>query len=688
MVIHGTSNSLIARNVAYDNIGHCFYLEDGIEENNIIAYNLAAFVHFMEYPRRSSNQFQDDVTQSPELRQPVDTTASPFYISNAFNTVVGNAASGGWSGFAFPQFPLPLQLSRHADVFPDQRPIKRFDGNSAHSAGYWWDLSGCIYFGGKVTHSADNCDAITYNPGRQNPARSTQSDSGPAWMQLHNTKVFLCRMGIMHWGTRSELLNLEAHDIGKFAQVFGAAYITNASVTCDTGRQLESTGSTWLDRSATNLGEKPVFSWYDTGQQHIVTNSTFRNCPKVWQLLTHSFEHVPEFMQATRAVTYEGISATDELTSFSKGDLDTQSGRMQSWLDVDGTASLRPGCPTLMGSDIAGAWWKLDHACQHRWSMWLCDAYPSRAAGELHITFDEAAQSGVGESVCGNHDLFPCPALGALSHVGWLEDGSNMPLTPNGEVTGPLGGFGWFASFHGGAARKIVLSRIQVTSRSHLMLYFQYPAGTTFKIRSFWDWCSPSDTVNCEMLLRSTSSFAAVADSAGDVYHFDGTHLALRVTQMDGWDRARGFIGSWPSEPPSIAGFTREGITIDSVGSTYKIEIVATCNPQTIVDDRYCRLEVAQKPRAPCQTSAIAFDMCETDSTPQVVQRAAAEYRKDPEFDPNAHDFCTTTTSTTTIATTAVTTTTETDAVPDASQRIILSRVLVTIGTLMYSAVN
>lgn len=356
-------------------------------------------------------------------------------------------------------------------------------------------------------------------------------------------------------------------------------------------------------------------------------------------------------MQATRAITYEGVAVTDELTSFSKGDLDTQSGRMQSWLDVDGTASLRPGCPTLMGSDLAGTWWKLDHACQHRWSMWLCDAYPTRAAGELYMTFDEVAQSGVGHSNCGNQwaeaDMIPCPALGALSHVGWLANDSNMPLTPNGEITGPLGGFGWFASFHGGAARKIQLSRIQVASHSHLMLYFQYPTGTTFEIRSFWDWCSPSDTVNCHMLFQSAGSFAAVAEAAGDVYHFDGTHLALRVTQMDGWDRALGFVGSWPSQPPTIAGFSRDGITIDSVGWNYKIEIVATCPPETIIDNTYCRLEAAQNPHAPCRTSAIAFDMCETESVPQAVHKAAAEYGKDPiGFNANAYQFCTTTSTT------------------------------------------
>ena len=50
------------------------------------------------------------------------------------------------------------------------------------------------------------------------------------------------------------------------------------------------------------------FTWYDTGQRHIVTNSTFRNCDgtrtstctsscrnsAVWNLLTHSDQFIPE----------------------------------------------------------------------------------------------------------------------------------------------------------------------------------------------------------------------------------------------------------------------------------------------------------------------------------------------------------------------------------------------------------
>ena len=45
--VHATSGARLSRNVAYDVIGHCYYLEDGSEEGNTFEYNLGAHVHFL-----------------------------------------------------------------------------------------------------------------------------------------------------------------------------------------------------------------------------------------------------------------------------------------------------------------------------------------------------------------------------------------------------------------------------------------------------------------------------------------------------------------------------------------------------------------------------------------------------------------------------------------------------------------
>ena len=43
-----------------------------------------------------SNMKVEDMFQSEQIAVPADHAASGFYISNTYNTVIGNAASGGW----------------------------------------------------------------------------------------------------------------------------------------------------------------------------------------------------------------------------------------------------------------------------------------------------------------------------------------------------------------------------------------------------------------------------------------------------------------------------------------------------------------------------------------------------------------------------------------------------------------
>ena len=61
--LHGTNYATLSQNVAYDVIGYCFYLEDGVEEYNSIEFNLAAFVHFLGAPARSTNQWIESTAQ-------------------------------------------------------------------------------------------------------------------------------------------------------------------------------------------------------------------------------------------------------------------------------------------------------------------------------------------------------------------------------------------------------------------------------------------------------------------------------------------------------------------------------------------------------------------------------------------------------------------------------------------------
>ncbi len=89
--------------------GFAFYLEDGVEEHNVFEHNFAGHVHPIYRPADGSvGQGGETFTQSSALLVPADVSASGFYVSNSYNTFVGNAASGGWSGFAFPNLPTPI----------------------------------------------------------------------------------------------------------------------------------------------------------------------------------------------------------------------------------------------------------------------------------------------------------------------------------------------------------------------------------------------------------------------------------------------------------------------------------------------------------------------------------------------------------------------------------------------------
>lgn len=54
--IHGTSNLVLQENVAFHVDGSCFYLEDGVEEQNVFQQNLAAFIHVIGVPASGPSQ--------------------------------------------------------------------------------------------------------------------------------------------------------------------------------------------------------------------------------------------------------------------------------------------------------------------------------------------------------------------------------------------------------------------------------------------------------------------------------------------------------------------------------------------------------------------------------------------------------------------------------------------------------
>ncbi|KOO25907.1 communication mutant protein, partial [Chrysochromulina tobinii] len=574
--VHGTNNALISENVAYDAIGHCFYLEDGIEQDNTFEYNLASFVHPIGMPAAisTSGQFCEDIVQSDTLTLPADSAAAGFYITNGHNTIVGNAASGGWAGFALPQLDSPIMSHRSSSMKPSRYPLLRFEGNSAHSSGFWWASAGMIYFGGKLWHTDVNTTApppnttapppLRYNPCRQNPARVTCAAELESWggcpagyeaaTRITETKVFLGAFtGVSHWGSAPEIVGYEAHDVGLSASILGYGFLNRVLVRCRTGAALQvpcEVSGCNVDTTLASMGGTG-FIWYDTAQAHIFTNATFRRCgvrasgsggtevgcgtgssgcsarSSVWAFLTHSDQFAPQFMQATKGIRYENTGLRFRMTNFvadngghlHNGMSSSVSGRLQNWYDADGTAAGLRG-PLLLGSAPldGGKWWHLDDACvmEPLSRLWQCGVRGTRTVGSVLLQWYEEQARSLGRLVCGNGQIgMACTPVGYVKHWGSryaTGAGKALPLTRNGLVTGVTGGYGWHVAFTSGTPRVLNLTQIQVPHTTKLLISIAYPASVdTINVTAMApSWCYPWQSAQ----RRCTTAYTRVASIA------------------------------------------------------------------------------------------------------------------------------------------------------------------------------
>ena len=233
--VHGTNSTRLSRNVAFNVTGMCYYLEDGVEENNLFEYNLAAHVTPIYRPANGGwGQGGETFSAIPgKLLIPADTSAGGYYISNAMNSFIGNAASGGWTGFAFPNVAEPLgnykgTMFPNNTFLPMHRPLKKFYGNTAHSAGFYWTGHGtCIYVGAWLSY--DKTGTLVYNSGRN--SRNTMFPNGTVtFMLFEQTKVFLCNTGVGHWGNNAHLNAAEIHDCALGAFFFGSSVLHNGLI--------------------------------------------------------------------------------------------------------------------------------------------------------------------------------------------------------------------------------------------------------------------------------------------------------------------------------------------------------------------------------------------------------------------------------------------------------------------------
>lgn len=603
IVVHGTNGTRVSRNVAFDAIGMCYYLEGGNEERNVIEHNLGAHIHPIHKTLFVTKEAQtfEDVRASSKLSVPVDIAASPFYISNLHNYVVGNAASGGWSGFAFPSLEEVIgdQKGYNDEYVPMDRPSLRIDGNSAHSTGYWWNLGACFYNGGFLRYDGST---LVYNGGRNTGKRTNgeinrRNPGKDPLTNLYrpnnftNLQVALCSVGATDWHRASEWRNVDMADIvDRSYNAFGSVLFENTTIKCRTGNSVRFMGVTDLEESFHTREHMKMFRAYDQGQQHVIsgwhvdscnTASTRiydsqgkRACAGIWTV--PQGVNVPQFQLAAQRVTYE--QPPDVYTrfacAFNASKMNSQAG---SLLDVDGSLSMR-NSPTIIGAgdSAAGNFWHLHedgNLCekiQSSWPMWMCER-DSINIGYIETHFHPSKHEDQGDNWY--------VRAGTITHWGSTPQDAALRSWDPG-TAGPYDHAhygGWFLRFDDGAPREMEIKLPQVTPGTTLMVAFPYPAGTTFTVtaRVTTSECSASKEL-CEEVFSKVDTSEDVRASAGNVYAFDGTYLYLSIPSV--YNQLSEENDKTWAPANGLRVYSAAGITIPFMArDTFALEVKAEC---------------------------------------------------------------------------------------------------------------
>src|SRR5205085_4889208 len=149
VTVHGTNDLQVENNVTYNTVGHCFFMEDGIEHGNQFVHNLAIQTkchtskpcdptNLAPFGATAGTNFNLTGQDSKDVLIPSDNTASSFWVTNPDNVFRDNVAAGSdATGFwlAFPEHPAGKFEGTEiaAKTWPRRTQIREFSGNVAHS---------------------------------------------------------------------------------------------------------------------------------------------------------------------------------------------------------------------------------------------------------------------------------------------------------------------------------------------------------------------------------------------------------------------------------------------------------------------------------------------------------------------------------------------------------------------------
>ena len=630
VTVHDTFNLRVSRNVAYDITGHAFYLESGVEEQNTIEYNLASFIHAIDGPLLMGSTLAD-VLQTSRIAVPADHTASGFYISNAYNYIVGNAASGGWSGLQFPVLPDPVDKTlRYNGIVPKDRPALVINGNSMHSTSYFGTQAGGLYDGGVLFwEEADtNSTVLKYNAGRKGTLRMTRNTKDAngveMWFRVTNTTAWLVNVGATGWARRTEFSGFEIHDhVRRSIFVLFEVWFDKIIINCRTSNapRVPDAGSRH-NENMLNAGKVWAgFFSYDHLMKHILTDWRISNCGGVARKLQPWVSAAnggvadtgtagmftipvngfgPEIQIASKGTTYDwsslgGTGFVNQSIFFAASGSDNFHSMqyMSSWLDADGSMTAR-SAPTVIAPLRAGSWWHLDFRpgrCEQRsgWKLpsWTCDK-GSRLLGSM-FTVVYPQRSTQGSDVIrtiipgASQTVIRSTRMGSMTHFGLAGNGSIHACDPpapcahtaarswDPDLTGAFNHReygGWYLSFDRGMPKHLSIQRVQMPEGAVMLQAISVPPGTTASDLNLY-----ADSYQRTYSYTPASSVAAVrAAPNGNLYFLDTATDTLFYRVITGYvdtDATFDWINrsSTAWTHSGLKSFSRAGLTVHATMS-------------------------------------------------------------------------------------------------------------------------
>jgi hypothetical protein len=171
--IHGVSYLRIIQNVAYNVMGHTFFIEDAVETENYLDGNLAILT------RRSFSLLNSDQTPAS------------FWITNPNNIFRNNHAAGSDNyGYWFDTKKNPTGPSYDPNVCPEYTKLGEFSNNVAHSNGRYGlrifhKLIPLTYPCAGVMYNASN----PTNPYHNNPPITAHFVNMTSWKNQRNGAI-------------------------------------------------------------------------------------------------------------------------------------------------------------------------------------------------------------------------------------------------------------------------------------------------------------------------------------------------------------------------------------------------------------------------------------------------------------------------------------------------------------------